>query len=54
MLLFLYILVAMFVAYWAKLGGRNPALWFALAVLLTPLGGSIALMLADRSDWFPY
>ncbi len=54
MLLFLYILVAMFVAYWAKLGGRNAALWFALAIVLTPLGSSIALMVADRTGWFRY
>ena len=25
-----------------------------LAVVLTPLGGSIALMLADRTGWFRY
>ena len=26
---FLYMLAAMGVAYWAKLDGRNPAVWFA-------------------------
>ena len=36
------------VAYWAKLAGRNPLIWFAAAVALTPLGGSIALLIADR------
>lgn len=36
------------VAYWAKLGRRNPLVWFAASVALTPLGGSIALMIADR------
>ena len=36
------------VAYWARRGGRNPLLWFAAAVMLTPLGGSVALMIADR------
>ena len=44
------IFAAMGVAYWAKIHGRNTALWFALSVVLTPLGGSLALMLADR--WF--
>lgn len=44
----------MAVGYFAKLKGRNPALWFGLAVLLTPLGGSIALMVADRTGWFHY
>ena len=50
MIVFLYLLAAMGVAYWAKIHGRNTALWFALSVVLTPLGGSLALMLADR--WF--
>jgi len=53
-LVFLYFIAAMGVAYWAKIHGRNPALWGILAVLLTPLGGSIALMLADRTGWFRY
>ncbi len=35
-------------AYWAKIHGRNAGLWFVLGVVLTPLGGSIALMAADR------
>ena len=48
MLIFLYILAAMGVAYWAKLGRRRPGIWFAAALILTPLGGSIGLMLADR------
>jgi hypothetical protein len=47
-LLFLYLLAAMGVAYWARLDGRNPAVWFVAAVALTPLGGSIALMVMDR------
>ena len=54
MLLFLYFLAAIGLAYFAKLKGRNPALWGMLGVLLTPLGGSIALMLADRTGWFRY
>jgi hypothetical protein len=48
MLVFLYLLAAMGVSYWAKLDGRNAAVWFALAILLTPLGGSLALMLIGR------
>ncbi|MCP5410700.1 MAG: hypothetical protein H6924_00865 [Alphaproteobacteria bacterium] len=48
MLVFLYFLAAMGLAYWAKIHGRNPALWFILAVALTPLGASVALMVADR------
>ena len=54
MLVFLYFFAAMGVGYWAKIYGRNPALWLVLAVVLTPLGGSIALMLADRTGWFRY
>jgi hypothetical protein len=48
MLVFFYILAAMGVSYWAKLDGRNPIIWFAAGVVLTPLGASIALMIADR------
>ena len=48
MLLFFYLLAAMGVAYWAKRDGRNPALWFAAALVMTPLGASLALMLLDR------
>ena len=48
MLLFLYLLAAMGVAYWAKLDRRNPGIWFAAAVVLTPMGASIALMVMDR------
>lgn len=48
MLVFFYILAAMGVAYWAKLDGRNPGVWFALALLLTPLGASVALMIRAR------
>ena len=46
-LLFLYLLAALGVAYWAKLDGRSPTVWLRGAVL-TPLGASIALMIADR------
>jgi hypothetical protein len=48
MIVFFYLLAAMGIAYWAKLDGRNPALWLAAAVVLTPLGASIALMIADK------
>jgi hypothetical protein len=48
MLVFLYFLAAMGLAYWAKLHGRNAALWFVVSVAITPLGGSLALMVADR------
>ncbi len=48
MFVFFYLLAAMGIAYWAKLDGRNPAVWFAAAVVLTPIGASIALMIWDR------
>jgi hypothetical protein len=51
MWIFIYLLAAMGVAYWAKQDGRNPSLWFAAAIVMTPLGASIALMIWDR--YFP-
>jgi hypothetical protein len=48
MLVFLYLLAAMGVAYWAKLDGRRPGVWFVASVIMTPLGASIALMVMDR------
>jgi hypothetical protein len=48
MYVFLYMLAAMGVAYWSKLDGRNPAIWFGASIVLTPVGSSIALMIADR------
>ena len=48
MFIFLWVLASMGVAYWAKLDGRNPALWFTVAVLLSPLVGSIILSLIGR------
>lgn len=48
MILFLYLLAAMGVAYWAKLDGRKPGIWFVASVLLTPLGASLALTVMDR------
>ena len=46
--IFLYVLAAMGIAYWAKLDGRNPAVWLGAALILTPLGASLALMIAER------
>ena len=48
MFVFFYILAALGVAYWAKIDGRKPAVWFAAAIVLTPLGASIALAMMDR------
>jgi hypothetical protein len=48
MLVFFWVLASMGVAYWAKINRRNPAFWFTVAVLLSPLVGSIALMVMDR------
>jgi hypothetical protein len=48
MLLFLYLLAAMGVAYWAKLDRRNPAFWFGASVICTPLLASITLYVMDR------
>lgn len=48
MILFFYFLAALGVAYWAKLDGRSPAVWLGAALILTPLGASIALMAFDR------
>jgi hypothetical protein len=47
-IVFLWILAAMGVAYWAKLHSRNAGIWFVLAIILTPLGASVLLMLSDR------
>jgi hypothetical protein len=49
---FLWILGAIGVAYCARLSGRGPWAWFVVGVALTPLGGSIALMAANRFGWF--
>ena len=48
MWIFLYLLAAMGVAYWAKLDGRSPSVWFAAAIVTTPLGATIAVMIWDR------
>jgi hypothetical protein len=49
---FLWLLGAIGVAYGAKLSGRGPWAWFVVGVALTPLGGSLALMAANRLGWF--
>jgi hypothetical protein len=51
-LLFFWILGAIGVAYCAKLSGRGTWPWFVVGVALTPLGGSLALMAANRQGWF--
>ncbi len=48
MIVFLYLLAAMGVAYWARLDGRKPGVWFLLAIILTPLGASVALAIRGR------
>jgi hypothetical protein len=48
---FFYLLAAMGIAYWAKLDGRNPLIWFVAGVVLTPLGASISLIIWDK--YFP-
>ncbi|MBV9549985.1 MAG: hypothetical protein JO256_09980 [Alphaproteobacteria bacterium] len=52
MLLFLWILGAMGVAYAAQLSRRGGWAWFIVGMVLTPLGGSLALMAANRQGWF--
>jgi hypothetical protein len=48
MFIFLWVLLSMGVAYWARLDGRNPAFWFGVSVLLSPLVGSLALWAVSR------
>ncbi|HMH64887.1 MAG TPA: hypothetical protein VK515_04840 [Rhizomicrobium sp.] len=48
MLVFLYLLAAMGVAYWAKLDGRRAGVWFIASIVLTPVGSSALLMVAGR------
>ena len=48
MLVFFWLLGAMGVAYGAKLNARNGFGWFALSLAITPLGGSLLLILANR------
>jgi hypothetical protein len=48
MLPFLWILISMGVAYAAKIQGRKPWFWFVLSLLISPLGGSVALWAMNR------
>ena len=48
MLIFLWVLGAMGVAYAAKLSRRNAFGWFVLSLAFTPLAGSLLLMMANR------
>ena len=50
MFVFLYVLAAMGIAYWARLNGRKPGVWFLLAILLTPLGASVAMAIRGRME----
>ena len=40
------------VAYAAKLSARTPFVWFVIGMALTPIGGSLLLMTANRRGWF--
>jgi hypothetical protein len=51
MIAFFWILASLGVAYWAKLEGRQWGYWFILALIVSPLGGSLALMAANRLGW---
>ena len=48
MFIFIWILASLGVAYAAKLSLRHPFWWFLLAMILSPLGGSILLWAANR------
>ena len=48
MLVFLWILGSLGVAYAAKLSARHPFWWFMVAVILSPLFGSILLWAANH------
>jgi len=52
MFVFLWILMSMGVAYAARLSGRGTWSWFIVGMVLTPIGGSLLLMAANRHDWF--
>ncbi|HJR57307.1 MAG TPA: hypothetical protein VJ798_12080 [Rhizomicrobium sp.] len=52
LLLFLWILGAIGVAYGAKLCKRGPLPWFVLGMVLTPVGGILLLQLVNRLGWF--
>ena len=48
MLVFFWILGAMGVAYGAKISARNAFAWFVLSLVITPMGGSVLLIAANR------
>jgi hypothetical protein len=48
MLIFLWILASIGVAYAAKLSARHPFWWFMVAAILSPLFGSILLWAANH------
>jgi hypothetical protein len=48
MILFLYLLAAMGVGYWAKLDGRHAGLWFAAAVVGKPRGATQPINVRGR------
>lgn len=48
MLFFFWVLFSLGVAYAAKISHRHPGLWFAIAVALSPLVGSVALYAVNR------
>jgi hypothetical protein len=52
LLLFIWILGAIGVAYAAKLSQRGPFPWFVLGMVLTPIGGGLLLRFANRLGWF--
>jgi hypothetical protein len=48
MLVFLWILASIGVAYGAKITGRHPFWWFMVSIILTPLVGSVLLWVVNR------
>ena len=52
MLPFLWVLGAIGVAYSAKLSRRGPWPWFALGIVLTPVGGLLVLFALFCLGWF--
>ncbi len=51
MIAFLWILGAIGVAWMGKQAGRAPFPWFIVGMVLTPIGGSVALYVANRTGW---
>jgi hypothetical protein len=52
MVLFLWIIGAMGVAYAAKLSARTPLVWFVAGMGLTPIGGALLLSACNKRGWF--